>query len=164
MLVLLLLSATGVFLATVAAFISANVIRRRWLKFGLRAAGVCGVLVLTAGVCMVTWLARQSPETEYRIVTSPDGLREAITTYTPGFLGRDVLTVEIKSQGEPWTFKAFEYFGASSIDWTTVRWPDNRHVEIFYHSAYYGVHGYCASPAADLTVTCTPLANGRTSD
>jgi len=110
------------------------------------------------------WLVAHAPETEYRRVSSPDGLREATTTYTPGFLGRDVITVEIENVDAPWTFKAFEYFGASEIDWVTVKWPDNRHVEIFYYSAYYGVHEYCASPATDLTVTCTPLANGRTSN
>lgn len=164
MLAYLIAGAALVLLGAMAALISASSVRSRRLKILLRSVGAFGVLVVLAGLGLVIWLAARAPEAEFRRVSSPDGLREATTTYTPGFLGRDVTTVEIQSEGEPWTFEAFKYSGASEIDHITVKWPDNHHLEISYYSAHYGGHEYCASPATDLTVTCTPLVNGRASN
>lgn len=93
-----------------------------------------------------------------RIFPSPDGKHVAYYSYDPGFLGRDLSTVDVRKKwsiGRPQP--AYEYAGPSDWASTEVRWLSNDHLSIRYHSDQSRFQE-CRTEAAGIKVQCIPVA------
>ncbi|MEG9436886.1 hypothetical protein JAO29_12010 [Edaphobacter sp. HDX4] len=91
------------------------------------------------------------------VFVSPDRKHVADLTYEAGFLGRDSTVVSIRSSNNMHSEEAYLYFGPSSWEDTTIRWLDNKSLEIGYYPDSGGRRQECNNAAAGVHIYCKLL-------
>jgi hypothetical protein len=141
----------------VTVFLLAYRIRRNWLRITLRVVGVF-LVVPTVLSCLIAGCSLADTNRP-RVVISPDGSRVADYTYEAGFLGRDFSGVTVRLSKSIHPEEAYFYFGPSEWEGTTVRWLDNRNLEIGYHPDRDGRTQQCNPQAAGVEIHCKILSH-----
>lgn len=140
----------------VTVFLLACRIRRDWLRITLRVMGVF-LVVPTILSCLIAGCSLADSHRP-RVVISPDGSRVADYAYEAGFLGRDFSGVTVRLSKSIHPEEAYFYFGPSDWEGTTVRWLDNRNLEIGYHPDPDGRTQQCNAQAAGVEIHCKILS------
>jgi hypothetical protein len=130
----------------------------RWLRYTVRAIGICVAIPASLLVLLGAFVVFGATPAQYKIVSSPADTYQARQEYDAGFLGRDFSEVTIKKHGCCWRYRAFALRNPSSLGNIHLKWLDDHHLQISY--IYFGP-GYgsatCRSSVDGVKVTCIAL-------
>jgi hypothetical protein len=111
-------------------------IRKLWLRILSRILGIVAATPLVVAIpalFLALMLALGDPPAKIRQVVSTDG-QIATLKYNAGFLGRDSTEIILKQSDCCHHAVVFRHHGPSSFEDTKIKWIDNSHLEITYHT------------------------------
>ena len=111
-------------------------VQRKKLRLALRITGALALLPLLVALPAMLFgllLASGNPPAQTRTILSPNG-KQAELTYQAGFLGRDYTEVTVKEPGCCRQVRVFWHSGPSDFVDPRVRWTDDTHLVIQYHT------------------------------
>jgi hypothetical protein len=130
-------------------------VRGKKLRLALRITGVVALLPLLISLpatLLGVFLASGNPPAQTRVVVSPRG-DQATLIYHAGFLGRDYTEVRLKRSGHCQHVQVFWHSGPSWFVDPQIRWVDDTHLEIQYHTRADDPH-YCAGTSNRIRIEC----------
>ena len=135
------------------------------LKQTLRVVGAvtaASLLLIIPAFLFGVALASGNPPAKTRVVTSPSG-NQATLIYYAGFLGRDYTEVKLKRVGCCQHRSVFWHSGPSWFDDPQIKWLDNNHLAVVFHSRPEDP-SHCEQHLAEVAISCTKLAWPQTSN
>ena len=133
-------------------------LRRRWLRYTVRALGICMAIPAVSLALMALVFETTALPPQYKTAASPNGVYQARLEYDAGFLGRDYSEVTVSKYGCCRHLPALNLQGPSSMDSIQMKWPDDHHLRIFYVYMGSGYGSATCHPNVDgVKVTCIPL-------